>query len=188
MVNVHVIIDESSHPSGPKLHRQIGRSAQEFESKFVEIQSLFDVTRKLILENQEMLNVNSTGSENPSRARSTLLNDQATKWTKARVRLYSDAVLCMGRIHDSEEANRKWQGQAAEFRMENSFGELLGQDGEPIEFEWVCVDDIKMAAEKQNMAPMWKKLMKNVDFDEPASFLDHFHLGCTQRECKPNDT
>ena len=28
------------------------------------------------------------------------------------------------------------------------------------------VDDI-------SMAPMWKKLMKNVDFDEPTSFLDH---------------
>ena len=35
--------------------------------------------------------------------------------------------------------------------------------------------------------PMWKKWMKNVDLDEPTSFLDHIYLGCTQRECKPND-
>ena len=28
--------------------------------------------------------------------------------------------------------------------------------------------------------------MKNVDSDEPTSFLDHVYLGCTQRECKPN--
>ena len=27
----------------------------------------------------------------------------------------------------------------------------------------------------------------NVDFDEPTSFLDHVYLGCTQRECKPNE-
>ena len=32
------------------------------------------------------------------------------------------------------------------------------------------VDDIKKAGKKQNMAPMWKKLMKNVDLDEPTSF------------------
>ena len=44
-----------------------------------------------------------------------------------------------------------------------------------------------MAGMKQNMAPLWKKLMKNVDLDEPTSFLDHVNLGCTQRECKPND-
>ena len=37
------------------------------------------------------------------------------------------------------------------------------------------------------MAPVWKKLMKNVDLDEPTSFLDHVNLGCTQRECKPNE-
>ena len=34
---------------------------------------------------------------------------------------------------------------------------------------------------------MWKKLMKLVDLGEPTSFLDHVYLGCTQRECKPNE-
>ena len=46
----------------------------------------------------------------------------------------------------------------------------------------VYVDDIKMAGRRQNMAPMWKKLLKNVDLEEPTSFLDHVCLGCTQRE------
>ena len=32
-------------------------------------------------------------------------------------------------------------------------------------------DDIKKAGKQQNMAPMWKKLMKNVDIDEPTTFL-----------------
>ena len=49
------------------------------------------------------------------------------------------------------------------------------------------VDDIRMAGWNLNMAPMWKKLMENVDLDEPTSFLDHVNLGCTQRECKPNE-
>ena len=51
----------------------------------------------------------------------------------------------------------------------------------------IHVNDIKMAGENQNMAPMWKKLMKDVDLDEPTSFLYHEKLGCTQRECKPNE-
>ena len=45
----------------------------------------------------------------------------------------------------------------------------------------------KCLEEKKNMAPMWKKLMELVDLDEPTSFLDHEHLGCTRRECKPNE-
>ena len=44
-----------------------------------------------------------------------------------------------------------------------------------------------MAGKCENLAPMCKKLMKIVDIDEPTSFLDNVYLGCTQRECKPNE-
>ena len=46
------------------------------------------------------------------------------------------------------------------------------------------MDDIKLAGKKQNMDPMWKILMKDVDLGGPTSFLDHVYLGCTQRECQ----
>ena len=51
----------------------------------------------------------------------------------------------------------------------------------------VCVDDIKMIRKKQNSALILKKLMNYVDMEEPTSFLDHIFIGCTQRECKPNE-
>ena len=38
--------------------------------------------------------------------------------------------------------------------------------------------------QKQNINPMWKVLVKEVDFGEPTSFFDHVYLGCTQRECE----
>ena len=44
-----------------------------------------------------------------------------------------------------------------------------------------------MTDKKQNMAPMWKKVMKNVVLDESTSLLDHVYLGCTQRQCKSNE-
>ena len=34
---------------------------------------------------------------------------------------------------------------------------------------------------------MCEKLMKNVDIEEPTSFLDHVNLECTQHECEQND-
>ena len=49
------------------------------------------------------------------------------------------------------------------------------------------MDDIKVAGRKQKMAPMWKKLMRHVDLDEPTSFLDDVCVGCTQRYWKPNE-
>ena len=46
----------------------------------------------------------------------------------------------------------------------------------------VYVDDSKLAGKKQNIDPMWKELMKEIDLREPTSFLDHVYMGCTQRE------
>ena len=48
----------------------------------------------------------------------------------------------------------------------------------------VYVCDIKLAGKKQNIGPMWKVLVKDVDLGEPISFFDHVYLGCTQRECQ----
>ena len=41
----------------------------------------------------------------------------------------------------------------------------------------VFVDDIKLSGKKQNIHPMWKVLMKDVDLGEPTSFLDHVYFG-----------
>ena len=54
----------------------------------------------------------------------------------------------------------------------------------PIIFLSVYVNDIKLAGKKRNIDQMWKVLVKEVDLGEPTSFLDHVHLGCTQRECE----
>ena len=51
----------------------------------------------------------------------------------------------------------------------------------------VYVDDIKLEGKTENIEPTWKILMKDVDLEEPTSFLDHVYLGCTQRECKISD-
>ena len=45
----------------------------------------------------------------------------------------------------------------------------------------------KWMGKKQNLAPMWKKLTKNVVIKEPTLFVDNVYVGCTQRECKPNE-
>ena len=39
-------------------------------------------------------------------------------------------------MSDHSEANRRWENQVQEFQQTNSYRELLGIDGEPIEFEW----------------------------------------------------
>ena len=53
-------------------------------SEFEDIESLFNITKKLVSENSEIRNVNYMDSTSPSWTRSILLSDRALKWTKAK--------------------------------------------------------------------------------------------------------
>ena len=65
------------------------------------------------------------------------------------------------------------------FRIENAYSYTVKKN-----YSCVYVDYIKLVGKKQNIDPMWKVLMKEVDLGEPTSFLDHVYLGCSQRECQ----
>ena len=74
--------------------------------------------------------------------------------------------------------NRKWLGK--KFQTGNVYFANRARGL----FLSVYVDDIKMVGKKQNLDPMRKILMKEVDLGEPTLFLDHVYLGFTQRECQ----
>ena len=85
---------------------------------------------------EEILNVKPVDSTAPSWTRSTLSHDPVIRWTKTKENVYSDSVLCLVKLSDLSEANRRWEGQVTYFQVSASYEELLGIDGEPIEFGW----------------------------------------------------
>ena len=50
---------------------------------------------------------------------------------------------------------------------------------------WMTLHSLERS---RTLIPMWKNWMKHVDLGEPTSFLDHVYLGCTQCECKPDES
>ena len=54
----------------------------------------------------------------------------------SQAHVYSDSVLCLGKMQEHTEANGKWTDQLQDFQQSNECRELFGTDGEPIEFEW----------------------------------------------------
>ena len=79
-------------------------------TNFKELQNLFDITQKLLLDDQaDIMNVTTIDCTPPSWTRSTLSHGQVIAWTKAKVRVYSDSVLCFGKMSDHSEANRRWE-------------------------------------------------------------------------------
>ena len=106
--NVHVFVDESSHPSWTELPDEFGDLQQhELQKK-----SLFNVIQKLIMEHsEEILNVKWLENSSPSWTTSVSSLDQEIEWAKAKVFVYAVSVLCLGQMNESMEAKARWEGQ-----------------------------------------------------------------------------
>ena len=77
----------------------------------------------------------------PSWTRTILANGQAVKWAKAKVCVYADSVLCVGQVKDISGATERWNGQVEDLKMDSSYRDAVGLDGEPIEIEWTNSKD-----------------------------------------------
>ena len=90
-------------------------------TNFKEIQDFFVIAQKLLLDHQaEILNVTPVDWTAPSWTRSTLSRDRVITRTKARVRVFSDPVLCLEKLSDYLQAYQRWKNQIEEFRQSNS--------------------------------------------------------------------
>ena len=60
-----------------------------------------------------------------------IINLQRTK-----VYVFSDSVLCLGKVHQHPESNEAWKKRIAGVMSEKSYRDYDGINGEPTEFEW----------------------------------------------------
>ena len=105
-------------------------------SEFENIIGLFGITRMMIEGKSEIKNVFNADVASSLWEQHVLLKGQAIKWTKARVYIDSDSVLCLVKMHGPEEAIKKWNDQVSTLKMCPTFSELQGLDGDSIDFEW----------------------------------------------------
>ena len=96
------------------------------------MQQLFHVTRKLVSAQTEIRGISVIDWQEKSWKRTTLLNDRAVKLSAAKAYVFSDSVLCMGRIPDTPVS--AWKEKIEWFMNSLQCREL---SGEPMEFEWV---------------------------------------------------
>ena len=110
------------------------------------------------------------------------------KWPKSWSSMEDPVVPLERNLYGHPLAGLLWERQFEKVLLENvwekfQIGNVYSLT-ERKDYSCLCVDDIKMARGKQNLDPMWKILMKDVDLGEPTSLFDHVHLECTQRECQ----
>ena len=74
-----------------------------------------------------------------------------------------------------------WSTVVRRFPIGNAYSHTVKKD-----YSYLCMWMTYFFGKKQNIDPMWKLLIKEVDLGEPTSFLDHVYLRCTRRQCDIN--
>ena len=106
-------------------------------SEDLTLKQMFDVTAQLVNNQEEIHGVDKIQWEKDSWKRLSLIGDETViHLQRTKVYVFSDSVLCLGRILRHPDSNEAWKNRIAGVMAEKSFRDYDGIDGEPTEFEW----------------------------------------------------
>ena len=101
------------------------------------LKQMFDVTAQLVKNQDEINGLDNIQWEKYSWTRLSLIGDETViNLQRTKVYVFSDFVLCLGRILQHPDSNEAWKNRIAGVMAEKSYRDYDGIDGEPTEFEW----------------------------------------------------
>ena len=120
----------------------MGKNFQDNQNSIVNttdltLKKMFDISAKLVGEQDEISNVVTIRWEKHSWKYLSLIGDETIiNLQRAKVYVFSDSVLCLGKIHQLLNANESWKERIEWITTSQSYRDYDGISGEPTEFEW----------------------------------------------------
>ena len=101
------------------------------------LKQMFDVTAQLVNNQEEINCLDKILWEKNSWTRLSLIDDEIViNLQRTKVYVFSDSVLCLGKVLQHPESNEAWKNRVAGARAERSYGDYDAINGESTEFEW----------------------------------------------------
>ena len=98
---------------------------------------MFDISAKFVTEQDEISGLETIGWEKHSWTYLSLIGDERIiNLQRTKIYVFSDSVLCLGKIHQNPESNEAWNKRIEWFTSSQSNRNFDGINGEPTEFEW----------------------------------------------------
>ena len=98
---------------------------------------MFDISTRLVSEQDEISGLETIGLENHSWKYLSLIGDErVVNLQRTKVYVFSDSVLCLGKIHEKPQSNTAWEQRLEWFKTTPKHRDSDRIDGEPMEFEW----------------------------------------------------
>ena len=111
---------------------------------------------------------------------------------RTKVYVFSDSVLCLGKIHENPQSNGAWEDRLAWFRSSTESRNFDRNDGEPMEFEWNIFpgfNTLQLSQEVKSLLLRSKETPEN--FTGRIIFMSMFNdISCgtrdNEKECESN--
>ena len=102
------------------------------------LKKMIENSEQLILEqSDEIFEVSQISWENSPWKQLSLVNDEEViSLSHAKVYVFSDSVLCLGKVNQNPASNTTWEEQLSWFKDSPQYRTLDTIDGEPMEFGW----------------------------------------------------
>ena len=101
------------------------------------LKQMFDVTAQLVNNQEEINCLDKIPWGKNSGTRLSLIDDEIViNLQSTKVYLFSDSVLCLGKVLQHPESNEAWKNIVAGIRSEKSYRDYGAINGESTEFEW----------------------------------------------------
>ena len=123
----------------------MGKNSQDNRSSILNttdltLKQMFGIFAKLVGEQDEISNLETIRWEKHSWKNLSLIVDETViNLQRAKVYVFSDSVLCLGKIHQHPNANESWKNRKEWITTSQSYRDYDGISGEPTELEWNIV-------------------------------------------------
>ena len=101
------------------------------------LKQMFDVTAQIVHNEEEITGLDKILYQKNSWTQLSLINDSVIiNLQSTKVYVFSDSVLCLGKVLQHPECNEAWKNRVAGVRAERSYRDYDAVSGESTEFEW----------------------------------------------------
>ena len=101
------------------------------------LKQMFDISAKLVAEQDEITGLETIGWEKHSWKYLSLIGDERIiNLPRTKVYVFSDSVLCLGRIHQTRNLIKHGNKEQGWITSSQSYRDFDGISLEPTEFEW----------------------------------------------------
>ena len=120
----------------------MGKNFQDNQNSIVNtadltLKQMFDISAKLVAEQDEISNLETIGGEKHSWKYLSLIDDERIiNLQRAKVYVFSDSVLCLGKTHQNPDANEARKKRIERITTSQSYRDYDGISGELTQFEW----------------------------------------------------